>query len=876
MATAISATAIAQDVDDEIIVTATKRATTLQETPIAVTVTNATTIERAKIIDVNDLQSVVPSLRVNQLQTSQNTNFIIRGQGNGANNGGIESSVGVFVDGVYRSRSSARVNDLPKLERVEVLKGPQSTLFGKNASAGVISIVTAAPSYETEGYAEFTYGNYDQMIAKGYFTTGLSDSVAVSLGGGINKRDGYFTSANGLPSVNDRNRFNIRGQALWQPNDMTEFRLIADYSEIDEQCCGVSNFVAGPVTGIFQVLSGLTTPATPPVSDPFTYVTYQNSESINEIEDKGVSLTIDREFENMSLTSITAYRSNDSFYLTDADYSLTQMLDGVGSDLGVDTFSQELRLTSNGGETIDWMLGGFYFDESVSQNSNLDYGAALRPYLDFLIGDPAVLAGLEASNGFAPGTFGSGDVNIREFFDQDNTSFSIFGTVDYHVSDRLTLSGGLNYTEDKKSVSGRSINPDEFSNLDLAGEGAINFFTASAFAVGVAPIPGVFPGIPSFETAFGLPFTQANVIAIATNPATAAAFAQYNAGVTAFATATAASPANPLLGIQAFQTQPQFVAFPNSVESGRSKDDKITWQIRAAYEVSDNLNVYGSVSTGFKATSWSLARDSRPAAGDLAALAAAGLLPNNVGAGTRFAGPETVITYEIGAKTRFDGGFLNVALFQQDFDSLQTNAFVGSMFVFTNAGELRIRGLELDGAFELFEGFTLNGAATLLDPEYTSFPGATGPVGPIDRTGESPDNVSKTSLSLGATYEYEFENGALGYLRGDWQYEGPAVLASNLTPESLDLVANAGTSLSPFYATAARTTYPGYEERKQSIFNGSVGVDFDNGFGVQIWGRNLFNDRYVSTNFPGVFQFGVVNGYPSPPRTYGITGRYNF
>ena len=868
--------AAAQDFEDEIIVTATKRTTTLQETPVAVTVTNAATIERAKILDVNDLQSVVPSLRVNQLQSSQNTNFIIRGQGNGANNGGIESSVGVFVDGVYRSRSSARVNDLPKLERVEVLKGPQSTLFGKNASAGVISIVTAEPSYETEGYAEFTYGNYDQMIAKGYITTGLSDTFAVSLGGGINKRDGYVESVIGLDSVNDRNRFNIRGQALWEPDDLTKVRLIADYSEIDENCCGVTNLVAGPVTNIFQALSGLTTPATPPVSDPFTYMAYQNKDSVNEIEDKGISLQIDRDFENIALTSITAYRSNDSFYDTDADYSLTAMLDGVGSDLGVDTFTQELRLTSTGDSDLDWMLGGYYFKEDVAQNSNLDYGAALRPYLDFLIGDPSVLAGLEAANGFAPGSFGSADVNIREFFTQDNTYWSLFGTADYHVSDRLTLSGGLNYTKDKKAVSGFSINPDEFSNLDLAGEGAENFFELVTFLQGADPIPNVFPGLPSFEDAFGLPFTQANVITIATNPLTATAFGQYSAFVEAYAAGVAASPDNPLLGIQAFQTQPQFLAFPNAVEDGRSSDEKVTWQIRAAYEVSDNLNVYGSVATGFKATSWSLSRDSRPAAGDMAALAAAGLLPNNVNAGSRLAGPEKVITYEIGAKTRFDGGFLNVALFQQDFDALQTNAFVGSNFVFTNAGELRIRGIELDGAYELFEGFKVSGAATLLDPEFTDFRGATGPVGPIDRTGEMPDNVSKTSLSLGATYEHDFDNGTSAYVRGDWQYESDAVLGRNLTPDSLDLVAAAGTSLSPFYAPQARTTYPGYETRNQSIVNGSMGIDFDNGFALQIWGRNLFNDRYISTIFPGVFQFGVVNGYPSPPRTYGITGRYNF
>jgi len=130
---------------EEIVVTATKRAATLQDIPIAVTVTSAETIEKAQIQDLLDLQSVVPSLRVSQLQSSANSTFIIRGFGNGANNVGVEPSVGVFIDGVYRSRSASSISDLPRLERVEVLSGPQSTLFGKNASAGVVSVVTPKP-----------------------------------------------------------------------------------------------------------------------------------------------------------------------------------------------------------------------------------------------------------------------------------------------------------------------------------------------------------------------------------------------------------------------------------------------------------------------------------------------------------------------------------------------------------------------------------------------------------------------------------------------------------------------------------------------------------------------------------------------------------
>ena len=171
------------DEGNEIIVTATKREQTLQEIPVAVSVTTAETIERAQIRDLKDLTSLVPSLRVNQQASATNTNFIIRGFGNGANNPGIEPSVGVFVDGVYRSRSAAQIGDLPDIQRVEVLRGPQSTLFGKNASAGVISIVTREPKFKFGGNVEASYGNYNAIVVKGVLTGPLSDTIAASIAG---------------------------------------------------------------------------------------------------------------------------------------------------------------------------------------------------------------------------------------------------------------------------------------------------------------------------------------------------------------------------------------------------------------------------------------------------------------------------------------------------------------------------------------------------------------------------------------------------------------------------------------------------------------------------------------------------------------------
>ena len=154
---------------DEIIVTANKREQTLQEVPVAVSVVSAETIERDHIVDLFDMQSVVPSFEARQYQTSANATFFIRGFGNGSNNPGVEPSVSVYIDGVYRSRMQGQMTDLPNVERVEILRGPQNTIFGKNASAGVVNIVTKKASFEKEGMLKGEVSNYNGRKIQGYF-----------------------------------------------------------------------------------------------------------------------------------------------------------------------------------------------------------------------------------------------------------------------------------------------------------------------------------------------------------------------------------------------------------------------------------------------------------------------------------------------------------------------------------------------------------------------------------------------------------------------------------------------------------------------------------------------------------------------------------
>ncbi|MFN4226039.1 MAG: TonB-dependent receptor, partial [Hyphomonas sp.] len=536
-------------------VTATKREQTLQDVPIAVSVVDDTTISRAAIVDLNDLQSIVPSLTVGQLQSSANTNFIIRGFGNGANNAGIEPSVGVFIDGVYRSRSASQISDLPNIERVEVLRGPQSTLFGKNASAGVISVVTKKPQFEFGGMVDATVSNYNGYRLNGYVTGPITENLAGAVSATYNKRDGYVEDRGFGPDQNERNRWGVRGDLLFEPTTDLSFRLMADYDSIDEVCCAASNVVNGPTGAIIQALGGNLV-----AEDPFSYDVFYNFGSTNKIDNGGVSLQADWDLGEVQLTSITAYRESKLDTNQDSDFTSADLIGRNANKTDIQTFTQEFRISSSGIGRVDWMIGGFYFDETVEIENDFRYGTDFRGYADALSG--GALNTVEFLLGGAPAVgnlFGQAGQGLAEEFGQDNTAKSLFATFDIHASDRATFTFGANYTDDEKSAYGRIVNTDAFSALDLV-------------ALGVAA------GVPA---------------PVANNPTF-----------------------NPFLALRPLQFLPPFLAFPNAVENGRSHDTNMTYTTRFAYDVSDNVNVYISYATGFKATSWNLSRDSRPFASD--------------------------------------------------------------------------------------------------------------------------------------------------------------------------------------------------------------------------------------------------------------------
>lgn len=854
----------APDVSQGIIVTASKREQTLQETPISVSVTTGETLENAQIRDVLDLQSVTPSLSVSQNQSSSNTTFIIRGFGNGANNFGIEPSVGVFIDGVFRSRTAAALNDLPNVQRIEVLNGPQSTLFGKNASAGVISVVTRPPQFDFGGSIEAVYGNFDTLVLKGDITGPISDTLAFSVDGSYQRRDGYGQIVNLGEDINDRNRYSVRGQLLFEPTTDLSIRVIGDYSKFDEVCCEVGNLVVGPTTTDAITAVGGQFPG-----NPFDDEVFLNIAPVNEAENYGISAQIDYQFGAISLTSITAYRELDNFLNQDIDFTSADLSNETRSQQ-VNSFTQEIRIASDFDGPINFLLGGYYFDESIDQFSELTIGQDFRPFASFLAASAASpngfgsqIPGIDAAtqialgeglvpgvdglrqaeaglNALFPGVFPTGSILgggilSTERFALDNQSYSIFGTVDFEPLDGLVFTAGFNYTDDKKDFAISVVPGDPLANINVVD----SFITLSSV------LDPMLPLITSRDDFLALPA-----------PVQAA-----------LSSAALDASVNPFLGLSALQFQTGFLDLQNAVEPGRTNDDDFTYLLRASYQVSNEVNIYASYATGFKASSINLSRDSRPTVTDFtpgpvgstflapaSTILNAGLATPNLSNGTRLATPEKAEVYEVGIKAQWPGFGFNLALFDQTIEDFQSFVFTGLGFTLQNAGQQSVRGFEFDATAVPTDGLVLTFAMTHLDPNFDSFPGSV--LG--DLTGARPGGIPSFAISTSATYTHEWDSGTRLISRVDFQHESNEDLNNGL----------------PTFNVLLGNTQ--IFRREVNNLNASMTLALNNGLEVGVFGRNLTDQRDITTVFDGVAQAGTVSGYPNAPRTYGGVVRFKF
>lgn len=486
-----------QDSDDTkrlntVTVTATQRESDIQSVPIAVTALDPIQLQQEGVADITNLESVAPSFGLSTSGTQTGGIVLrIRGVGTTGNNIGLESAVGVFIDGVYLSRPGAALADLLDLQQIEVLRGPQGTLFGRNTSAGALVIRTKAPDLdEFGGFANATVGNYGLYNVQGGLNIPIAeDALAVRLSGAVRQRDGFVTGLDGNES-HTLDRLVLRGQALWDGGEAGEVRLIVDYADGDDKCChaiwhnesATANF---PAFGLPEQAGAPNIPG-PELGD----YNSNDGEFINPFEQFGVSLQYDVDTPVGALTYIGSFRDYEAQTAREADFTALDIytvgasqearaLGGQNFDpnnnlTDIETTTHELRLQDTAFDNrLDWLIGLYYSDEKIDQTGSLTL------LQDFQRGVSSGLFGsvpLQSNPLFlaAGGIDATGDFATSQFL-QDSESFSIFTHNVISVTDQLSLTLGARYVEDIKDGSYEQIDGEHDACIGTLQAGAANF-----------------------------------------------------------------------------------------------------------------------------------------------------------------------------------------------------------------------------------------------------------------------------------------------------------------------------------------------------------------------------------------------------------------
>ena len=428
----------------ELIVTARRREESAQDVPIALQVTSGVKLEQAGVGNVQQLTQLVPTLQVLS-PNGRNTALTIRGLGAsyGLANDGLEQGVGIYVDGVYNSRPGAALSDFIDIERVEVLRGPQGTLFGKNTTAGALNIVTQdADTQAFEARVEGSFGSYNLRQFKGTVSAPLiKDVLAVRLSAVATYRDGDVYNTVQKKDQNARESETLRGQIYWQATDKLLLRFAADYTSQQPECCTQLFYKYGqtlkPANQQYPALS-----AGKGYAPPSTNIFDRKADVDSEIQAdqwlSGLALTADYDFGFATLTAIGAHREWDWEPRNDRDYTALDVTRQSANPSHQKQDSLEVRLASNGANTIDWTVGLYYFDQNITTAGVTEYGAdATYWLLPGTVTPPALLDGYTVLNNSSI----------------DTTSYAAFGQLTWNITDKLSITPGIRYTqEDKEGV----------------------------------------------------------------------------------------------------------------------------------------------------------------------------------------------------------------------------------------------------------------------------------------------------------------------------------------------------------------------------------------------------------------------------------------
>ncbi|MEQ1771747.1 MAG: TonB-dependent receptor, partial [Devosia sp.] len=851
---ALASPALAQDADevtDEIVVTATGRAAAIQDVPLAVTAVSGEQLENSGVEDLRDVTQVAPSLQMGTGQSnSSGTIARIRGIGTGSDNPGFEGAVGIFIDGVYRARAGAALADLPELERVEILRGPQGTLFGRNTSAGAISVVSAGPRFEPGMYIQGDYGldDLEEVGLEAGVNMPVSDSLALRFDGVVRDRGGYITDTAGGPDINSSSRWSARGQALWDISPDASLRLILDAAESDSVCCGAVYVSYGSTSAIISALTGGggATPSAnggvPPINPEARLMSVTPGRGFGETtEEIGFSGQLDWDLGGVNLTSITAVRDWKAVRDQDIDFTSADIAYRDGLEVGIENFTQEIRLQGEAGR-LNWLVGVFYADESIDQTDTIRQGAQASLFANSAVssgcagsfelfnfcgggvpsifqavlnnpgspGNPALFVGTMtpaqllaantaiALNPLTPAAAGTGQQ--ADVWNVETQSISVFTHNEISLTDDLILTLGLRYSDESKDLS---------ANLNAVNPACTSLQALEAATTGLLTNNAAAPGFPLGIVRF-LESTSggATAMTLACNPAV-----------------------NPIA---------------NGTWAGTRDEEEFSGTASLAYHLNDDVMIYGGYSRGYKAGGFNIDRSGftglRPST-----TSAAALNVNQLGFE-----PEFTDSYEAGVKTTLFGGSttFNVTGFYQQIHDYQSNNFNGFNFLTQNVPEVISQGFELEMATNPFEGLNLNAGVTYTDAYYDSTvifnqldPGPNTIVAG-NTLSFAPEWVVTGAIAYRVPLSANL--GALFYVDGRWNSE---------------------------YTTQTLNRQAVTDQDSFAVFNGRIGIGPENErWSLELFGQNLTDEFYFVGGFAPPLQNSRVV-FPNEPRTYGVSLR---
>ncbi|BFM14465.1 TonB-dependent receptor [Maricurvus nonylphenolicus] len=805
---------------EEIVVTAQKREQNLQDVPIAVSAFSGEQLQEAVVKDIFDLKNSAPGLQTVQEQNNSSSGFRVRGIGTSGQNFGLESAVGMYVDGVYRARQSAMIGEMIDVEAVEILRGPQGTLFGKNTPAGAIQFRTVAPSHEANGYASVTAGNYGQINASAAGNLSVIEDVLAVRGTVFrSERDGlYDVKGFGSEELNNRDREGVRLQALYTPTDDLSVRLIADYAVIDENCCGVSSTIdtlttaGGP--GSDAIVAGLGGTVFPGDTTG-DFETALNFVPESKSRDRGLSAEVNWDVsDDYTLTSITAYRKFDSDSLSDSDFTDLDMLTSV-DEAESTTFSQEFRITYTG-DKMNAVVGAYYFQQDLDLDASLTAGADLNEVVKLGLGSGSstftdfqnLYNGIVGPGGAGAVPAATDDVFLSSMVaghtaKQEHESWAIFGQFDYNLTEELILTAGLRYTDEEKDMT--TIFNEDWTPTDPTSE--------AAYAAAFGALGDAFGGDNTALLALTNGMTDFSAFA---------PFSQSGWGGYLFSGMT-----------------------PRDNINASLSDSQVTGTIKLSWLATEETMVYVSYGTGYKSGGTNTDR------------IAAGFNP--------VFDAETSESLEVGLKTEFPEQALriNAALHYTTVEDFQANTFTGTGFLLQNAGELESYGGELELFWVPAQNTEVSFNYAYTHAEYSEFdngncwtatPVHTGVADPdtnadgesCDRSGDKLPLTPEHAVNLGVKQSFSLADGIDAYVYGEYTFLSGLVQGNDTDPLK--------------------------EQKDYGLLNLRAGVDFvDSDLMITLWGRNVLDEDYKGSTFDAPLQDGRLLTAAGEPRTYGIT-----